>query len=278
MTISKEPFDETTKAFYQRLFKNWGFEVESEREIFSRSRTIDLVVTCQTDRTILQQTVFSHFQQLNAIELKGIHDPLTIADYNRILMRVYGLGVNFSTKTVPLLNQITLSIICVTRPNKILNQLKDIFRFEKKAEGIYHCDDVLEKWIICPNELSLEPKNYPLLALARGKKLEQFIQLCLDEVLNDYLQLIIDVGLATDPELIWRKILEIKQMKPIIHEETWSIIDQFFRETPGAIGKLKTFQEALAEMLSKGEQQGIQKGMQKGMQQGMQQGVRQGKQ
>jgi hypothetical protein len=66
------------------------------------------------------------------------------------------------------------------------------------------------------------------------------------EGLNDYLQLIIDVGLATDPELIWHKILEVKQMKYQIREETWPVIDQFFREMPEAIGKLPTFQDALA--------------------------------
>jgi len=49
-------------------------------------------------------------------------------------------------------------------------------------------------------------------------------------------------------------------MKPMIREETWPIIDQFFREMPEAIGKLPTFQEALAESLRRGEQQGLQQG------------------
>jgi len=63
----------------------------SEREIFFKGRSIDLIVT-GTDQDRLQNTVFSHFRQVNAIELKGIHDPLTIKDYNRIMMRVWGLG------------------------------------------------------------------------------------------------------------------------------------------------------------------------------------------
>ncbi|MEK8021489.1 MAG: hypothetical protein VSS75_031825, partial [Candidatus Parabeggiatoa sp.] len=89
MTSKHEPFDETTKAFYQRLFQNWGFKAETEREVFSHSRTIDLVVTCPTkaDRKRLQKTVFAHFRQWNAVELKGFHDPLTLDNFNRIMMR-----------------------------------------------------------------------------------------------------------------------------------------------------------------------------------------------
>ncbi|RKZ90996.1 MAG: hypothetical protein DRR19_08435 [Candidatus Parabeggiatoa sp. nov. 1] len=193
------------------------------------------------------------------LKIKGIHDPLTINEYNLILMRAYGLGVpkyekastlkmkkKDASESSQLLNEITVTIVCVTRPDKILNELGKAYRFVKIEAGIYHCDEVLGKWIIHPSELNLVPKNYPLLALARGKKLEQFISLCVQEGLNDYLQLIIDVGLATDPELIWHKILEVKQMKYQIREETWPVIDQFFREMPEAIGKLPTFQEALA--------------------------------
>ncbi len=272
MTLKPEPFDETAKAFYQRFFKSWGLEVETEREVFSRSRKIDLVVTCaDANHRKLQNTLFAHFRQLNALELKGIHDPLTVDDYNLILMRAHGLGVpkykkqskinrqkDDALKSEPsqLLSEITVTIVCVTRPDKILNQLKQAYQIVKKDAGIYHCDEVLGKWIIHPDELDLVPKNYPLLPLARGEKLEQFISLCVREGLNDYLQLIMDIGLATDPELIWRKILEVKQMKHQIREETWPIIDQFFQEMPEAIGKLPTFQEALASTQRQSLQQG----------------------
>ncbi|MEK8021149.1 MAG: hypothetical protein VSS75_030120, partial [Candidatus Parabeggiatoa sp.] len=135
---SKEPFDETAKAFYYHLFKKWGLEVETEKDVFSRSRKIDLVVPCtDTDRTHLQNTVFAHFPQLNAVELKGIHDPLTVANYFRIMMRVWALGdqthqeqklAKASTDekhSEPdlLANQLTVTIICVTRPDSILRQL-----------------------------------------------------------------------------------------------------------------------------------------------------------
>jgi hypothetical protein len=91
---SHEPFDDTAKAFYRDLFKKrWGLVVETEKEVFARGRKIDLVVKCtDSDLVRLQNTIFSHFRELNALELKGINDPLTLADYNRIMMRAWGLG------------------------------------------------------------------------------------------------------------------------------------------------------------------------------------------
>jgi hypothetical protein len=254
-------------------------------------RKIDLVVTCHTEaeHERLKNTVFAHLRQLNAIELKGFHDPLTIADFNRIMMRTWGMGVKKSptksdedssdeessdltdeeksTDEPPqLVHKMTVTMICVTLPDKILDQLSKEYRFIKKEAGIYLSDDILDRWIIHPSELDLVEKNYPLLPLARGKKLEQFIALCLDEGLNDYLQLIVDIGLTTDPELIWRKLLEAKPMKFMIREETWPIIDQFFQEMPEAIGKLPTFQEALSESMRQGFQEGEQQGEQRGEQ------------
>ncbi|OAD23666.1 hypothetical protein THIOM_000495 [Candidatus Thiomargarita nelsonii] len=156
----------------------------------------------------------------------------------------------------------TLTIVCVTRPDKILAP-EEQFGFVPIDDGIYHCQERLEQWIIYPSELALVEKNYPLLPLARGKKLEQFISLCLHEGLKDYLQLIIDIGIATDPEVIWRKILEVKQMKPMIREDTWPIIDQFFRETPEAMVKISTIQEALADRMIRGEKKGALSHMQR---------------
>jgi hypothetical protein len=46
----------------------------------------------------------------------------------------------------------------------------------------------------------------------------------------------------------------------MIREDTWPIIDQFFREMPEAIGKLPTFQEALADRLKEGKEIGEQQG------------------
>jgi len=280
---SKEPFDETAKAFYYHLFKKWGLQVETEKEVFSCLGNIDLVVTCtDTNRTHLQNTVFAHFRQLNAVELKGIHAPLTVENYFRLMMRVCGLGDQIyqeqklakaskdekHSEPDLLANQLTVTIICVTRPDSILRQLKEQYRFVQTEEpGIYYCDEVLGKWIIYPSELELIPKNYPLLSLAQGKKLEQFIALCLREGLNDYLQLIIDIELATNSNAILQKIFTQKFLREMensnmtfqIREETWPVIDKFFQQTPEVFWKLPTFRQALIAFQQQSELVGEQR-------------------
>jgi hypothetical protein len=286
MTASHEPFDDSTKAFYRQFFENQGIAVESEREVFFRGRSIDLVVTCtDSDKAQLENTVFSHFRWLNALELKGIHDPLTLLDYNRIMMRTWGLGALESeseneesedTDTDALdeetdddvdddkLNRYpslrTLTIVCVVKPIKLLTKMKSEVRFVKIDDGIYNCEEGFSQWIICPSELALVEKNYPLLPLAQGKKLSQFLSLCLNEGLTNYLQLIVDIGLATDPTVIWEKILEVKKMKPKLHENTIPYIDRYFRELPEQMWKIGVIREALAESAWRGRQEGKDQG------------------
>ena len=43
-------------------------------------------------------------------------------------------------------------------------------------------------WIVHLDELAPAPKNYPLLPLARGEKLRQFIDLCIENELDTYLR------------------------------------------------------------------------------------------
>ncbi|MCP4695919.1 MAG: hypothetical protein GY862_03575, partial [Gammaproteobacteria bacterium] len=67
--------------------------MKTEQEIFSHSRTIDLVVICRdSEQKKLRDSLFAHFKELNAIELKGYNDPLTVKDFNRVMMRAWGLG------------------------------------------------------------------------------------------------------------------------------------------------------------------------------------------
>ncbi|MEK8017128.1 MAG: hypothetical protein VSS75_009685, partial [Candidatus Parabeggiatoa sp.] len=141
------------------------------------------------------------------------------------------------------------------------------FQFSQTEPGIYHCKlGHIKRWIICPSELLLVEKNYPLLPLSRGKKLAEFISICVRDDLVEYLQLIKDIGLLTDPNLIWQKILEVQNMKPDIKEETWSYIDRFFQEMPDAMTKLPTVQEAVQQSVQKAVQEALQKAAQEAVQ------------
>ncbi|MCP4698384.1 MAG: hypothetical protein GY862_16260, partial [Gammaproteobacteria bacterium] len=218
-------------------------------------------------------SLFAHFKELNAIELKGYNDPLTVKDFNRVMMRAWGLGAvkwkRDKDKAPPskLPSQRTLTIVCVSKPKKILKDLQSVFGFKHtKEQGVYQLKSLLDICLICPSELSICKRNYPLLPLARGEKLEQFISLCMRKGLNDYLELILHVGFAADPEAVWQKITEVYKMKHVIHEETWPVIDEFFREVPEAMGKLRTLQDALRAKLSEGRKKGRKKGRSEGKQ------------
>ncbi|MEZ4867205.1 MAG: hypothetical protein R3C14_38130 [Caldilineaceae bacterium] len=248
----------------------------AQHEVFSRSRSIDLLVECAVDDvTKLSDTVFAHFRRVNALEFKGIHDPLTAVDFNLIMMRAWGVGVRdlaqqeqqqeteeddkviqeVNTNTAYLKtqeiaevpSQRTVTIVCVTRPQKILDTLRTEFGFTATTEAGIYCnnDRRLPVWIIHPTELELKATNYPLLPLARGKKLEQFIELCIVEELVDYLQLTVDIGVTVDPDAIWHKIMELVNMTVTVREETWSLINEFFHKMPEAIEKLPTLQETM---------------------------------
>lgn len=230
----------------------------------------------------LHDTVFHHFRRVNVLELKGSHDPLTATDFNLIMMRAWGLGVNdkpqSTTETdaddqlesdiedvdevesiddiyltlkqrAETPSQRTVTIVCVTRPRRVLNSLHAEFQFEPTGEAGIYCnnDRRIPVWIIHPTELALKPANYPLLPLARGAKLEQFIELCVAEGLVEYLQLTLDIGVSIDPNTVWRKIMEVMNMKVTIREDTWPYIDEFFQKVPEAFQKLPTLRDAFAE-------------------------------
>lgn len=92
--------------------------------------------------------------------------------------------------------------------------------------------------------------------MAQGKKLEQFVALCLKQGLIDYLKLTLDIGIINDPNVILQKILEMQQMKPTIHEDTLRSLDQFFRKMPEKMKEMSIFQDALANSQKYGQQLG----------------------
>lgn len=243
-----------------------------------------MIECTEEDIAKLQGTAFAHFLALNAIELKGPNDPYTITDYNRVLMRVWGLGAtkppkeDFDSQETVAYNKPvtiddlpphqlyglpkrrTLTVICVTRPLKILKWLKDQFDFRPVKPGVYHYEGRISEWIICPSELRLTPKNYPLLALSKGKKLSDFIDVCLKEELFDYLELVMYVGVKIDPDTIWQKMKEVKKMSIKIRPETLGYIDEFFRHSPDFFDDVPFIQDKMAEREQLGEQRGQQHG------------------
>ena len=158
-TTIKEPFDDSAKQFYRSWFLQRGMKVESEVEVFFRSRMIDLTVECTIEQqNSLQPTIFAYFRLLNLLEFKGDGDPLTLKDLNLILMRAWAIGaMEFEEiaatdlalfpplhpallpyERYQLPSQRTVTIISVKRPDKLLNDLSTELQFRPTDEpGIY---------------------------------------------------------------------------------------------------------------------------------------------
>ena len=277
-----EPFDPHSKNYYRLWFEKRQVPVESEHESFLRARKIDLLVRCDAAALgRLQDSCFAHFRQVNSVEFKGVHDPLTLADFKRIQMRSWGVGLwhkphaseNEATESLSdderelewskaaeslLPSQSTITIVCVTRPDKVLDELAHELRIQPTAQrGVYFCDSLLPTWIIHPSELALIPVNYPLLSLARGKTLGDFIELCLQAGMFEELQFTLDVGLVNDPDPLWRKLVEVRRMQVKVQEETWEYINEFLRLTPEAFEKLPVFRDAIQDAIEHAEEEGI---------------------
>lgn len=195
---------------YRRLLQSWGLNVATGEEVFSEhydeKRTVDLVVECtKADRARLRDTVFAHFGDLNVLEFEGQSKPLNVANFCSTTSWAWGLGAltPFTGKipryqSYPYPRQRKITMVCANRSNEILAQFAANLNLSPTPEpGIYRSKGGIEQWIICLEELELVPRNYPLLALARGEKLVQFLEICVREDLKEYIQLTMDT--LTDP-------------------------------------------------------------------------------
>jgi len=237
---SEHPFDERSKTFYTQYFRNKNIRSDQQ-----------------------------HFQRVNSLELKGPHDPLTTPDLCLITSRAWAVAGKdkveqdeieedskfLSKQTLKEIadypSRRTVTIICVTRPDKILNtpDLQKEYGFEVTSEpGVYKSSKLLTPtWIIHPNELDIVPKNYPLLPLARGKKLKQFIDLCLEKEWESYLYFTMDIGVTIDPSEIFEKMMELFNMKVQIRPETAVKFNQFLEERPEFIMQMPTLRDAIRQ-------------------------------
>lgn len=106
--------------------------------------------------------------------------------------------------------------------------------------------------------MEVTPRNYALLPLARGQTLASFVDVCLRQRRLGDLRLVLDIGLLTDPRVIWHKIREVGEMRAVLPEETWEDIDRFFREAPEAREKLPFLRETIEDSRREGEIQQLQ--------------------
>jgi hypothetical protein len=246
-------FDDVVKPVYRRWFLRRGVPVETEREVLAHTRTMDLVADVDVQmRRLLEGTCFDFFSEINVVEFKGAGDPLTEKGYARAMSRAWAvvkeerlpsgespIGEGRGKKKprrrerVPSPIGRTLTIVCVTRPNAILNGAARGYHFEPTDEpGIYISRESLTVRIIVPYEMELVERNYPLMPLATGLKLQRFVEQCAREARTDLLQMSLELAGATGALEVWPQVMEEAAMKSPYTPEVLAVIEEGIRKLP----------------------------------------------
>ena len=196
----------------------------------------------------LFETCFCFFLRINDLELKSPEDALDLADYMTIVSRAYGLLAKQEDESDQLPTNATLTIVCSVRPKKLLEDLQAELQFFPTSEpGIYLNKQRIEERIIVSSELDVIEKNYPLLILAKGKKLLEFFEQVVMKGLTEYVEILLEVGVSIDPETM---IEGVRRMAERHHELTPGLkraLESWFEDYPQHIYEMAPIRRFVEE-------------------------------
>ena len=203
----KSSTDPIFKQVIITLFQGWDVDIQTEVEVGLAPLRIDVVISIRSPEifTVLSdQTPFGHFLTDNILEFKGVGDPLTLADFYRIVMRSYHYFLERDVSVA----EMTVTIICAQTPRKVLSHPQ--FGFQKRAEGYYLCDALgLPITLIATNELPIEPMYYSLLLFASSKVKSQEI---IEEIVKNNQGQYFSYASVLHPELV-QEVLEMAKRR-----------------------------------------------------------------
>jgi len=256
----RRDYDSAYKVFYERLFQRWQVPVETQVEVSRQARTIDVVIQCDKEhRQRLQETCFWFFRRINDLELKSPEDPLDLADYMRIVSRAYGLLAKQGNEAQQLPTNATLTIVCSVRPKKILEDLQTELQFFPTSEpGIYLSKQRLEERIIVSSELDVIEKNYPLLILAKERKLLEFFEQVVMRELTEYVrfahrrlrltvEILLEVGVSIDPETMIEGVRRMAERHQELTPGLKRALESWFEDYPQHIHEMAPIRRVLEE-------------------------------
>jgi hypothetical protein len=140
----------------------------------------------------------------------------------------------------------TLTIVCSVRPDKLLDDLGSELGFERTAEpGIYLRQGEIERRIIVATELEVIEKNYPLLILAKGKKLLEFFEEVVKRGLTEYIEILFQVGV--DPETLAKGVRKMAELSPEYYANLERAVEILFGVSPESLERIAPFRRALEE-------------------------------
>ena len=184
------PWDAFYKQVMKRYFQSQQItSVETEVEVGRLPRTIDLTFVCseQDAQRLEQTTAFTFLRQHNLIEFKSPSDPLTVAEYERIIARAY---IYMAEEGIDDLSSIAVYALTSGMPRKVLHNVPQLVKFSHPSQALYKSDDKLPFHVLPVPDLAIsDERNYPLLLFSKGKKRKAFLRELFRKGAMDYLRI-----------------------------------------------------------------------------------------
>jgi hypothetical protein len=181
------------------------------------------------------------------LELKSPEDAPDVSNYMLILSRAYGLLAKQPTEAEQLPTNATLTILTSVRPTKILDDLQPELGFFPTSEpGVYLCNNQpIETRIIVATELEVIEKNFPLLILAKGQKLKEFLEEIIRSGLIEYLEVLFQVGV--DPDTLIEGVREMAKRGTQFQINLERAVTALLEVSPESAWRIDPLRELLEE-------------------------------
>jgi hypothetical protein len=91
------------------------------------------------------------------------------------------------------LRQVTVCVITAGPPWKVLKHSRELVEFDLIRPGLWKARMKLPLYVLVASHLKVEPKNYPFLLFATGKKRKEFLRALVQEAGSVYLTLALEL-------------------------------------------------------------------------------------
>ena len=134
------PWDAVFKQVLQRFFQKQQVSVNTEVEVGRLPRTIDIAILCSPEEShkLALVSPFTFLAKHNLLEFKSSSDPLTSAEYKRIIARAYLYMAEVELDDLSLL---TVCAVTSGKPVKVLTKIPELVKFSKVSDALYKSDN-----------------------------------------------------------------------------------------------------------------------------------------
>jgi len=220
------PWDAVYKQVLQRFFQKLKIIINTEVEVGRLPRTIDIVLVClrEVAKRLALVSPFTFLALHNLLEFKSSSDPLTSAEYKRILARAY---LYMADVGIDDLSMITVCAVTAGKPVKLLTKMPELVKFSKVSDALYKSDN-FPFYVLVVAELGIEERNYSLLLFSKGRKRKEFLTELVRKAACDSTRQVAVEYLRLAYQLYPQEVMEVFSMSkdyPTLEENIRVIVD-----------------------------------------------------